>query len=125
MNLGEHCTSKVNLEEQLEKSIKMIGHLQSQLDRQSDIIAKLVCGLFNSQKQKNYRKLLLDVLEGDESFVEMDGPDSSRWDQDPTTSQGDFLEERTEHIEDMTENLSVRLNNLCLRVADLEDNINK
>jgi len=115
----------LHIEQQLEQSTKIVVELQGIVTRQSDIIAKLVCGLFNNQTQKNYRKLLLDVLEGEESFVEMDGPDSSRWDQDPTTSQGDFLEERTEHIEDMTENLTVRLNRLCLRVADIEDNIKK
>jgi len=118
-------TRLLKLEEQLEKSNKHIGDLNDQLFRQSDIIGKLICGLFNCHTQKNYRKFLLDVLEGNLPFVEMEGPDSSQYAEDPTTSQGDTLEKRTDCVEDMAENLTIRLNRLCLRVADIEDTIKK
>lgn len=115
----EQSTKNVSkLEERLEQSI---SKLEERLERQSDIISILVCGLFNYKTQQNYRRFLLNVLVGKENFVEMEGPDSSRWDQDPTTCQGDFLEEKTEEIEDKIENLTTKLNNLCLRVADIED----
>jgi len=107
-------TRLLKLEEQVVSSTMIITELKDQIVRQSDIIAKLICGLYNCETQKNYRKLLLDILEGDTDFVQMEGVDSSRWDIDPTTSQGDELE-------DVTENLKVRINHLCLRLADLED----
>ena len=118
-------TRLLKLEEQLEKSNTHIRDLNDQLFRQSDIIGKLICGLFNCHTQKNYRKFLLDVLEGTLPFVEMEGTDSSQYAEDPTTSQGDTLEKKTDLIEDMAENLTIRLNRLCLRVADIEDTIKK
>lgn len=107
-------TRLLKLEEQLETSTIIITELKDQVVRQSDIIAKLICGLYNCETQSNYRRLLLDILEGDKDFVQMEGLDTSPWDNDPTTSQGDDLV-------DITEELKVKINDLSLRVTELED----
>ena len=73
--------------------------LLDQVKRQGDILEQLIAGLFCDDTQGNYKQLLFDILQGDQGFSEMKGVDSSRWEQNPTTVQGDDLERRVLALE--------------------------
>lgn len=89
----------VLLEGKLNETEKQMATLLDQVERQGDILEQLIAGLFCDDTQGNYKQLLFDILQGDQGFEEMKGVDSSRWEQNPTTVQGDDLEKRVLALE--------------------------
>jgi hypothetical protein len=89
----------VLLEGKLNETEKQMATLLDQVERQGDILEQLIAGLFCDDTQGNYKRLLFDILQGDQGFAEMKGVDSSRWEQNPTTVQGDDLERRVLALE--------------------------
>jgi hypothetical protein len=108
------------LEEQLEKSKQDICALIDKTDRQADIIDRLIGGLYHPVEQRNYRRMLYEILDGTANSVSMQQPDTSKWQQDATTNQGYALEKMVEELNDRIESFETIVDHTVDNVANLQ-----
>jgi len=100
MNMPPLEDRVTDLERDLRESREEIKKLLDKTERQADIIERLIVGLYDPVEQRNYRKFLFDILEGDNNMAFMDQPDTSKWQQEVTTKQGNVLEKMVEGFDD-------------------------
>jgi len=115
------------LERELEKSNKTIEILLNRTNRQADIMERLIGGLYHPDEQRHFKEMLFQILDENTDSVSMEEPDTSRWQQDPTTSQGYALEkmvngfeERISKIEDRVDSFESCVDDIFLKIVDMQ-----
>jgi hypothetical protein len=108
------------LEEKIENSMETIKILNDRIDRQADIIDRLIGGLYHPDEQRNYRRMLYEILDGTADSVSMKCPDTSKWQQDTTTNQGYALEKMVEELNDRIELFETIVDHTADNVANVQ-----
>ena len=92
------------LEDKIAEQADTIAKLEKSLDSVHQTVHQLIGGLFNHKTQSGMIDLHNDVLDGD--YSNTDDNDTSRWNQYPTTRQGDECEDRVTKLESQIEMLN-------------------
>ena len=101
---GRHLEGLLEIQAKtIEEQAKKIEDLERKVEGMRDVIHQLIGGLFHQSDQKEISNLHTDIL-----FCRNLGEypdDTSKWDNYPTTRQGDWCEERISEIQDKLKNL--------------------
>jgi len=103
---------------------KEITQLSRNVSSIQQTVSQLIGGLFNKKTQEGIKELHLDILLGTSENCEKYDNNTSKWENSPTTEQGDFNEKRIEAIEKLLGINNYEYNDEYHEVNDDEESIN-